>query len=61
VAKLCTIRLLKDIPDWPPPNLQCFCFAAPAVGNAALAELVESSGWSDYIHSYLMPGTLHIS
>lgn len=55
VAKLCTLRLLRELPDWPRPRVRCVAFATPAVGNAALAELVESAGWASHFTSYYLP------
>ncbi len=55
VAKLCTLRLLRELPDWPRPRVRCVAFATPAVGNAALAELVESAGWGSHFTSYYLP------
>ncbi|GLC44700.1 hypothetical protein PLESTB_000973200 [Pleodorina starrii] len=55
VAKLCTLRLLRELPDWPRPRVRCIAFATPAVGNAALAELVESAGWASRFSTYYLP------
>ncbi|EFJ53181.1 hypothetical protein VOLCADRAFT_86206 [Volvox carteri f. nagariensis] len=55
VAKLCTLRLLRELPDWPRPRVRCIAFATPAVGNAALAELVESAGWAGHFATYYLP------
>jgi predicted lipase len=56
VAKLCTLRLLRKLPEWPPPQLRCICFAAPAVGNSALAKAVEEAGWDSFFKTYALPG-----
>jgi len=48
VAKLVGLRLLRQAPEWPPPSLRVVCFATPAVGNNALATLVEEAGWGKY-------------
>ncbi|GIL88442.1 hypothetical protein Vretifemale_16406 [Volvox reticuliferus] len=55
VAKLCTLRLLRELPDWPRPRVRCIAFATPAVGNAALAELVENAGWANHFSTYYLP------
>ncbi|MEW5297372.1 MAG: hypothetical protein WDW36_000585 [Sanguina aurantia] len=55
VAKLCTLRMLRELPSWPAPTLGCVCFATPAVGNSALAELVESAGWASHFKTYYLP------
>ncbi|KAG2501961.1 hypothetical protein HYH03_000459 [Edaphochlamys debaryana] len=55
VAKLCTLRLLRELPDWPRPRIRCVSFATPAVGNAALAELVENAGWASHFATYYLP------
>jgi pimeloyl-ACP methyl ester carboxylesterase len=55
VAKLCTLRLLREQPEWPPPRVRCITFATPAVGNSALAELVEAAGWATFFKTYVLP------
>lgn len=56
VAKLCTLHLLRQLPSQPSPDeLRCICFATPAVGNTALARLVESKGWAQYFSTYFLP------
>ncbi|KAI8463206.1 MAG: hypothetical protein J3K34DRAFT_496264 [Monoraphidium minutum] len=55
VAKLCALRLLREQPEWPPPRMRCITFATPAVGNSALAELVEAAGWAQYFQTYILP------
>ncbi|KIY97007.1 hypothetical protein MNEG_10957 [Monoraphidium neglectum] len=55
VAKLCALRLLREQPEWPPPRMRCITFATPAVGNSALAELVEAAGWASYFQTYILP------
>ncbi|GFR43454.1 hypothetical protein Agub_g4537 [Astrephomene gubernaculifera] len=55
VAKLCTLRLLRELPDWPRPRVRCISFATPAVGNAALAEMVENAGWAGHFATYYLP------
>ncbi len=56
MAKLSALRLLRELPEWPAPRLRCVCFATPAVGNSALAELVTNAGWSHHFRSYYLPG-----
>jgi hypothetical protein len=56
VAKLVGLRLLREAPEWPPPALRVVCFATPAVGNNALAGLVEAAGWGEYFKTYVLPG-----
>lgn len=56
MAKLAGLRLLREAPQWPPPSLRVVCFATPAVGNNALASLVEAAGWGDYFKTYVLPG-----
>lgn len=56
VAVLSTIKLLKQLPAGSQPQLACIIFACPAVGNAALADLVAASGWSGYFRNHLIPG-----
>ena len=58
MAQLCTLDLLRSLPDQQTPSSQisCITFAAPAVGNATLAELVDERGWRDHLVNYLLPG-----
>lgn len=56
MAKLCALRLLRELPGLPPPALRCICFATPAMGNGALADLVEHAGWSAFFKTYFLPG-----
>jgi hypothetical protein len=56
VAKLCALRLLREQPEWPPPRMRCITFASPAIGNSALAELVEAAGWARYFKTFILPG-----
>ncbi|KAF6262739.1 hypothetical protein COO60DRAFT_1699155 [Scenedesmus sp. NREL 46B-D3] len=55
VAKLVGLQLLREAPEWPPPALRVVCFATPAVGNNALAGLVEAAGWGEYFKTYVLP------
>jgi hypothetical protein len=56
VAKLVGLRLLRASPSWAPPDLRVICFATPAVGNDALARLVERAGWGGFFKTYVLPG-----
>lgn len=56
VAKLSALRLLRDLPEWPAPRIKCMCFATPAIGNAALADLVKNAGWGGHFKTYFLPG-----
>ena len=58
MAQLCTLDLLRSLsgPQTPGSVVSCVTFAAPAVGNAALAELVNKRGWRDNFVNYLLPG-----
>ncbi len=55
MAMLCTIRLLRQLPDQDDLPVSCVTFACPTLGNAALAEL--TSRWAPYLRNYLLPGT----
>jgi hypothetical protein len=56
VAELVTLRLLAAAPTLPGPSrLRCVSFGTPALGNAALAQMVESKGWGAYFSSYALP------
>ena len=56
VAALSTLRLLRQLPSQPVPRIKCICFGSPAVGNAALAQMVANSGWEPLFHSVVLPG-----
>ena len=58
VAALSTLRLLRQLPSGHQPRVKCICFGSPAVGNAALAQLVARSGWEMLFHSVVLPGDL---
>lgn len=58
VAKLSALRLLRDLPEWPAPRIKCMCFATPAIGNAALADLVKNAGWGSHFKTYFLPGAM---
>ena len=54
MAVLCTIRLLRQLPDRNDLPVSCIAFACPTLGNAALAGL--ASRWAPYLRNYLLPG-----
>lgn len=55
VAKLCTLRLLRHgVPD--AARVKCVSFAAPPLGNAALADLIARSGWNGNFYNLTLPG-----
>ena len=58
VAKLCTLRLLYqlDSREAAQGHVKCVAFAAPALGNAALAALVAQQGWSHAFYNLTLPG-----
>ena len=58
MAKLSTLRLLRELPEWPAPRVKCMCFATPAVGNAALADLVKNAGWAGAFKTFFLPGNI---
>eukprot|EP00887_Chlorella_sp_A99_P005865 scaffold1.g5865.t1 len=53
VAQLCTLRLLQALPPDRHASVACFSFATPALGNTALAELVQGAGWGRRIHNFV--------
>ena len=55
VAALATVLLLLPERSGPSPAVRCVNFAAPPVGNSALARLVESRGWGGLFRTYLLP------
>ncbi len=59
MAKLCTLRLLHqlDSREAAQAPVKCVAFAAPALGNAALATLVLQQGWSHVFYNLTLPGT----
>ena len=61
MAKLCTLRLLQqlDSSEVAQGLVKCMAFAAPALGNAHLAQLVEQQGWSHVFYNLTLPGELH--
>ena len=60
VAEICALDLLHEAHKKrePPPHLQVIGFAAPAIGNAALAEYVEQRQWQSVFKNYVTPGRL---
>ena len=59
MAQICTLDLLKSLEE----NLEirrvpvsCIGYATPAIGNAALASLVERKGWCTSFNNYILPG-----
>jgi hypothetical protein len=38
------------------PQIRCISFAAPPVGNEALAREVAAAGWDQYISNFVLPG-----
>ena len=58
VAQLCALDLLRSLTDLQTAtsNITCITFAAPAVGNATLAELLDKRGWHGRLLNYLLPG-----
>jgi len=56
VAKLCTLRLLRQLPEGSPsPPITCITFACTAVGNKGLATMVDARGWGPHFRNYLLP------
>ena len=58
VAQICALDLLHAAPPHRPPQLQAIGFAAPAIGNQALAAFVERKGWQQRLTNYLLPGEI---
>ena len=56
IAQLCALDLLHSLPEKEAAEVACVSFAAPAIGNAALAHLVERRGWQAQFSNYLLPG-----
>ncbi len=58
MAKLCGLRLLRQLPPAAAAAgcVRCMAFGAPALGNAALARLVASRGWERHFYSLTLPG-----
>ena len=58
VAQICALDLLHAAPLHRLPQLQAIAFAAPAIGNQALAAFVERRGWQQRLTNYLLPGEI---
>ena len=58
MASLCTLRLLNQLDDSEiaEGRIKCVAFAAPALGNRALAEIVQQQGWSHVFYNLTLPG-----
>ena len=58
MASLCTLRLLNQLDDSEVAegHIKCVAFAAPALGNRALAEIVQQQGWSHVFYNLTLPG-----
>ena len=58
MASLCTLRLLNQLDDSAiaQGRIKCVAFAAPALGNRALAEIVQQRGWSHVFYNLTLPG-----
>ncbi|KAK9909436.1 hypothetical protein WJX75_002253 [Coccomyxa subellipsoidea] len=57
VAQLCALRLLHDLPPYlvEQGRVKCISFAAPPVGNSALANTVSYKGWSGLFYNLALP------
>ncbi|KAK9835148.1 hypothetical protein WJX81_001104 [Elliptochloris bilobata] len=57
VAKLCALRLLRQLPPAAASagRVRCVAFGAPALGNAALAALVAARRWDRLFYSLTLP------
>ena len=60
VAEISALDLLHSAAQnsEPEPNLKVIGFAAPAIGNQALADFVRQHGWHKHIQNYVLPGLL---
>ena len=58
MASLCTLRLLNQLDDSEAAqgHIKCVAFAAPALGNSALADIVQQQGWSRVFYNLTLPG-----
>ena len=52
---LCTLRLLRQLPQRTDLPISCIAFATPSIGNAALSSLVAERGWDAYLSNFLLP------
>lgn len=59
MAQLCALRLLRDLPPAlaGQGRVRCVSFAAPPLGNSALANTVARKGWSSLFYNLSLPGT----
>lgn len=55
MATLCTLRLLRQLPQREDYPLRCVAFATPSIGNAALSALVSERRWDTYVSNFLLP------
>lgn len=60
MAQLCALRLLRDLPPHVAEHgsVKCISFAAPPLGNSALANTVSYKGWSSLFYNLALPGVL---
>ena len=56
MATLCTLRLLRQLPQDSNPGVACITFACPAIGNSALVDCVQTTGWEPFFRNMLVPG-----
>ena len=58
MAQLCALRLLRDLPPVVAERgrVKCVSFAAPPLGNSALANTVARKGWSGLFYNLALPG-----
>ena len=54
-----SLRLQQQLPEKEAGNVSVIAFAAPAVGNVALARSVKEAGWADCFVNFLLPGALN--
>jgi hypothetical protein len=50
------LDLLHALPQQEAAALRCYGFATPAIGNAALADLVQRRWWHAHFNNFLLPG-----
>lgn len=58
VAEICALDLLHAAEGANLPDVKAIGFATPAIGNAALARMVQRRGWDRRLFNYLLPGTI---
>lgn len=59
MAQICALDLLKALEgskEFGRVPLRCICYAAPAIGNAAVTNFVDQKGWHHHFINYLLPG-----